>query len=216
MAAAAAWQDGSETDNEASDTDSSRAALPRVVGLGLRAVFDMIKETETSHPLICQRGLKSLLDVLQGLLPEDLRDEPEAVMEAMFTSLLDLASRPGNPISINGNVEEGEEDTFLFMCTVDKTGFVTGGHIRALACSCLLSLSVASGSTAHLLRTTAAMLMSPRSYAGELVVMPGEQMSQLVKEVCLGSAKSRPELTLSIKPTNGWQISLPPLLERSS
>ena len=110
MAAAAAWQDGSETDNEASDSDSSRAALPKVVGLGLRAVFDMIKETETSHPLICQRGLKSLLDVLQGLLPEDLRDEPEAVMEAMFTSLLDLASRPGNPISINGNVEEGEED----------------------------------------------------------------------------------------------------------
>ena len=123
VAVAAAWQDGSETDNEASDTDSARAALPRVVGLGLRAVFDMIKETETSHPLICQRGLKSLLDVLQvksniyffivsyfcfqGLLPEDLKDEPEAVMEAMFTSLLDLASRPGNPISINGNVEEG-------------------------------------------------------------------------------------------------------------
>ena len=51
--------------------------------------------------------------------------------------------------------------------------FVSGAHIRALACSCLLSLSVASGSTAHLLRTTAAMLMSPRSYAGELVVMPG-------------------------------------------
>ena len=80
-----------------------------MVGLGLRAVFDMIKETETSHPLICQRGLKSLLDVLQGLLPEDLRDEPDTVMEAMFTSLLDLASRPGNPISINGNVEEGAE-----------------------------------------------------------------------------------------------------------
>ena len=55
------------------------------------------------------------------------------------------------------------------------TGFVTGGHIRALACSCLLLLSVARGSTAHLLRTTAAMLMSSRSYAGELVVMPGEQ-----------------------------------------
>ena len=116
VAAAAAWQDGSETDNEASDTDSSRAALPRVVGLGLRAVFDMIKETETSHPLICQRGLKSLLDVLQGLLPEDLRDEPEAVMEAMFTSLLDLASRPGNPISINGNVEEGEDNLVTVTC----------------------------------------------------------------------------------------------------
>ena len=65
-----------------------------------------------------------------------------------------------------------------YKCTV-ITGFVSGGHIRALACSCLLSLSVASGSTAHLLRTTAAMLMSPRSYAGELVVMPGKQKSNL-------------------------------------
>ena len=154
VAAAAAWQDGCETDNENSDTDSAKSALPKVVGLGLRAVFDMIKETETSHPLICQRGLKSLLDVLQGLQPEDLKDEPEAVMESMFSSLLELASRPGNPISINGNVDQG-------------------GHIRALATSCLLSLSVASGGTAHLLRTTAAMLMSPRSHAGELVVMPG-------------------------------------------
>ena len=32
---------------------------------------------------------------------------------------------------------------------------------------------MASGSTAHLLRTTAALLMSPRSHAGELVTMPG-------------------------------------------
>ena len=98
-------------------------------------------------------------------------------MEAMFTSLLDLASRPGNPISINGNVEEGMLLILSIGFTV-ITGFVTGGHIRALACSCLLSLSVASGSTAHLLRTTAAMLMSPRSYAGELVVMPGEHKSK--------------------------------------
>ena len=78
-----------------------------MVGLGLRAVFDMIKETETSHPLICQRGLKSLLDVLQGLQPEDLKDEPEVVMENIFSSLLELASRPGSPISINGNTEPG-------------------------------------------------------------------------------------------------------------
>ena len=134
----------------------------------------MIKETETSHPLICQRGLKSLLDVLQGLLPEDLRDEPDTVMEAMFTSLLDLASRPGNPISINGNVEEGAE---AHLSNKRFSIFISGGHIRALACSCLLSLAVASGSTAHLLRTTAAMLMSPRSDAGELVVMPGINIS---------------------------------------
>ena len=95
MAAAAAWQDGCETDNESSDSDTTKSTLPRVVSLGLRTVFDMIRETETSHPLICQRGLKSLLDVLQGLQPEDLRDEPDNVMESMFSSLLELATRPG-------------------------------------------------------------------------------------------------------------------------
>ena len=121
VAAAAAWQEGCETDNENSDTDSAKCVLPKVVGLGLRAVFDMIKETETSHPLICQRGLSSLLDVLQGLQPEDLRDEPESVMETMFTSLLELASRPGAPISINGNVEQGghiRASNFLLFMTL--------------------------------------------------------------------------------------------------
>ena len=122
MAAAAAWQEGCETDNENSDTDTCKSSLPKVVGLGLRAVFDMIKETETSHPLICQRGLKSLLDVLQGLQPEDLKDEPETVMENIFSSLLDLASRPGSPISINGNTEPG-------------------GHIRSVRTGSLLILT---------------------------------------------------------------------------
>ena len=154
MAAAVAWQEGCETDAESSDSDSGRAALPRVVGLGLRAVFDMIRETETEQPAVCQRGLRSLLDVLQGLQPEDLRLEPETVLDSMFTTLLELASKPGAPLIVNGNLEPGR-------------------HIRALACSCLLALAVATGSTGHLLRSTAALLMSPRSHAAELVLLPG-------------------------------------------
>jgi hypothetical protein len=31
------------------------------------------RETEHSHPIVCQKALHSLLDVLQGLQPEDLR-----------------------------------------------------------------------------------------------------------------------------------------------
>jgi E3 ubiquitin-protein ligase MYCBP2 len=155
VAAAAAWQeggDGPELDGLESG-EQARSALPRVVGLGLRAVFDMIRETEASHPAICKRGLQSLLDVLQGLQPEELRDEPESVLETMFTTLLELASRPGAPIAVNGNAEPGQ-------------------HIRALACSCLLALAVAGGSTGHLLRSTAALLMSPRYTACELVSLP--------------------------------------------
>ena len=155
MAAAAAWQEGGECGElEVADTsDNSRSNLPRVVGLGLRAVFDMIRETEASHPSVCKRGLQSLLDVVQGLQPEELREEPEAVLETMFTTLLELSSRPGAPVAINGNAEPGQ-------------------HIRALACSCLLALAVAGGSTGHLLRSTAALLMSPRYTACELILLP--------------------------------------------
>ena len=155
VAAAAAWQEGGDClELELQDSgDLGRSSLPRVVGLGLRAVFDMIRETEASHPSVCKRGLQSLLDVLQGLQPEELREEPEAVLETMFTTLLELASRPGAPLAINGNAEPGQ-------------------HIRALACSCLLALAVAGGSTGHLLRSTAALLMSPRYTACELVLLP--------------------------------------------
>ena len=75
-------------------------------------------------------------------------------MESMFSSLLELASRSGAPIAINGNIE-------------------SGAHIRALSYSCLLALAVAGESTGHLMRSTAALLMSPISYAGELIFMPG-------------------------------------------
>ncbi len=52
-------------------------------------------------------------------------------------------TRTGEPIAVNGNLEDG-------------------AHIRALACSCLLALSVAGGSSQHLLQATSAILMSPR------------------------------------------------------
>ena len=53
--------------------------------------------------------------------------------------------RSSDATALNGNLETGE-------------------HIRALACSCLLALSVAGGSSPHLLRAMAAILMSPRFF----------------------------------------------------
>ena len=67
-----------------------------------------------------------------------MKEEPESVMESMFSSLLELASRSGAPIAINGNIE-------------------SGAHIRALSYSCLLALAVAGESTGHLMRSTAAL-----------------------------------------------------------
>ena len=78
-----------------------------------------------------------------------MKEEPESVMESMFSSLLELASRSGAPIAINGNIE-------------------SGAHIRALSYSCLLALAVAGESTGHLMRSTAALsqdLMQENSFS---------------------------------------------------
>ena len=54
--------------------------MPKVVGLGLRGVFELIKETRESHPELCVRALQALLDMLQGQAPEGLKTEPAESM----------------------------------------------------------------------------------------------------------------------------------------
>ena len=79
-----------------------------------------------------------------------------SVMDAMFETLLDLASSPDSSLSASKS----------FTGTVDD-----GNHIRALACACLLSFSVALADTGKLLRAATAMLMSPKNW-GERILMP--------------------------------------------
>ena len=124
--------------------------LPKIVGIGLQGVLEIIRESRVSFPTVCRRALDSLLNILQGLQPEELAREPSLVMESMFDTLLDLASTP---------LHEDEGNS------TDR-----GNHIRALACSCLLSLAVALGDTGKLLRASSSMLMSPNGT--ERVIMP--------------------------------------------
>ena len=78
-----------------------------------------------------------------------------SVMDAMFETLLDLASAPDSTLYSS----RGSSDT------VDD-----GTHIRALACACLLSFTVALADTGKLLRSATAMLMSPKG--AERILMP--------------------------------------------
>ena len=71
-------------------------------------------------------------------------------MDSMFETLLDLAST--SPDSTNGPLTDD------------------GSHIRALACACLLSFTVALADTGKLLRAASAMLMSPKG--AERILMP--------------------------------------------
>ncbi len=52
----------------------------QVVGIGLRSVFELIRESVTTHPALCTRALQALLDMLQGQMPEGLAKEPDDII----------------------------------------------------------------------------------------------------------------------------------------
>lgn len=139
--------DPSEGDSETEDNTQSSTYVPlkvsKIVGLGLRSVFELIKESRNSHPKLCTKALMALLDVLQGQQPEGLKCEPSDVIDPLFDLLLDLATL------------HGPESTYPN----------DGSHLTAIACACLLSLVVVRGDTGKYLAATAALLMCPRALA---------------------------------------------------
>ncbi|XP_031781072.1 E3 ubiquitin-protein ligase MYCBP2 isoform X6 [Nasonia vitripennis] len=137
-----------ESDDE--DRISPTQNLPKIVGIGLRSVFTLMRESRTVEPCLCTKALGALLDVLQGQLPEGLKSEPDEVIDPLFDLLLDLATSHG-PESAAAN---------------------DGSHLTAVACACLLSLVVVRGDTGRLLATIAALLMSPRALAVQNIQMP--------------------------------------------
>lgn len=117
--------------------------ISKVVGLGLRSVFELIKESRTTHPTLCTKALLALLNVLQGQSPEGLKSEPCEVIDPLFDLLLDLATLHGPESSVPND----------------------GTHLTAVACACLLSLVVVRGDTGKYLSAAAALLMCPRALA---------------------------------------------------
>lgn len=137
--------DHSEIDSDTEDNTQSSSYIPlkvsKIVGLGLRSVFELIKESRMAHPSLCTKALSALLDVLQGQIPEGLKNEPPDVIDPLFELLLDLATLHGPESSVPND----------------------GSHLTAIACACLLSLVVVRGDTGKYLSATAALLMCPRA-----------------------------------------------------
>lgn len=149
LQSAAAWKEVEEASasGEATDSSSDEAAkkqtnLPKIVGIGLQGVFEIIRESQPQYPTICRRALVSLLNILEGLQPEELSNEPSNIIEPMFETLLELSA-------LDNSLDE----------------------IRSLASACLLSLSVAYGDTGKLLLASSAMLMS-QPQGQDLIKMP--------------------------------------------
>lgn len=137
-------QDQSELESDSEENSQSSSFLPikvsKIVGLGLKSVFEIIKESRIIHPGLCTKALKALFDILQGQTPEAFKSEPPEVIDSLFDLLMDLATLHGPESTVPND----------------------GNHIIALACSCLLSLVVVRGDTGKYLTAVAALLMCPR------------------------------------------------------
>lgn len=164
-------QDQSEADSDSEDNSQSSCYVPvkvsKVVGLGLRSVFELIKESRITHPALCTKALKALLDVLQGQAPEALKCEPPEVIDSLFDLLLDLATLHGPESSVPND----------------------GSHFTAVACACLLSLVVVRGDTGKYLSAAAALLMCPRALSLQNIqvsvfIIFFQDSSSRIKNVC--------------------------------
>ncbi|XP_071483934.1 E3 ubiquitin-protein ligase MYCBP2-like [Diadema antillarum] len=123
-----------EDGNGDGDAEKEDKVIPlsKMVGLGLRSVFELIRQTRASHPAFCVKALGALLDILQGQTPEGLSREPDDILGALFELLMDLATT---------SAEEDEHS------------------LATLSSACLLSLMVAMGNTGKLLTGISALLM---------------------------------------------------------
>ncbi|XP_014287849.1 E3 ubiquitin-protein ligase MYCBP2 isoform X3 [Halyomorpha halys] len=136
-----------DSEEETSHPAPQPPKIPKIVGVGLRSVFELIRESRTSYPALCTKALSALLDVVQGHQPEALKLEPPEVVEPLMELLLELA-------------------TMSHEATNDAS------HLTSVACSCLIALVIARGDTGKLLSALAALLMCPHFLAVQPIHMP--------------------------------------------
>ena len=156
----AAWKEAEEADlNDPTSSDNDQMSglggklksiqLPKIVGIGLQGVFEIIRESRAAYPSVCRRALASLLNILQGLQPEELACEPSNITDPTFEMLLELAS--SDPATKAYQKTGDDQDS--------RSESDDGQNIRALAGACLLSFAVAHGDTSKILPAISALLM---------------------------------------------------------
>ncbi|KAJ8253382.1 hypothetical protein GJAV_G00212310 [Gymnothorax javanicus] len=141
-------QSGDSDSEEEEESREPPVKLPKIIGIGLCGVFELIKETRFSHPSLCLRSLQALLDMLQGQQPEGFQTEPPDVLESLFQLLLETTVR-----------STGTNDS-------------TGQALTALSCACLFSLVVAWGDTGKTLQAVSAILTNNGSHACQTIQVP--------------------------------------------
>ncbi|XP_031649241.1 E3 ubiquitin-protein ligase MYCBP2 isoform X10 [Oncorhynchus kisutch] len=148
LASQSSVQSGDSDSEEEEEYREPAIKLPKIIGIGLCGVFELIKETRFSHPSLCLRSLQALLHMLQGQQPEGFQTEPPDVLESLFQLLLET--------------------------TVRSTGMndPTGQALTALSCACLFSLVVSWGDTGKTLQAVSAILTNNGSHACQTIQVP--------------------------------------------
>ncbi|XP_074650729.1 E3 ubiquitin-protein ligase MYCBP2-like [Tubulanus polymorphus] len=155
-----------DSDEDEEKTKDPQITIPKIVGLGLCGVFELIKETRITQPSLCTRALQALLDMLQGQAPEGLKTEPGEVIDSLFLLLMELTSK--------SNPEQNCQSSY---------------SLSAVACACLISLVVGRGDTGKLLSAIGAMLMSSAKLASQDIRVPSilTSLQKSVQSALLGT-----------------------------
>ena len=168
----------SDSDSDEDSSESSKDTtlpLPKMVGIGLVSVYELISGSVSAYPALCIRALEALLDILQGQYPEALRKEPGHVIDALFQLLLRLST------SSNGS-------------TGEMLSWPAASPLTGVACACLLALVVARGDSAMYLRAVTDILITSRHLATQTIQVPVilTYLQRSVHAVLLGKL-SRPD-----------------------
>lgn len=147
---------GIESDSDDnSEKDMMAVEVPKIVGAGLKSLFELISDARNIQPSLCTKALKALFDVVQGQYPESFRNEPNDLIDPLYDLLLELAT-----------VSPGK------------------GAWSSIACSTLIGLCIARGDTGKILKAIAALLMSPKHISGELIPLPNVLSSLQRTVIC--------------------------------
>ncbi|XP_063706462.1 E3 ubiquitin-protein ligase highwire-like [Culicoides brevitarsis] len=147
---------------------SSSTKLPLIVGAGIRSLFDIITETKTDHPTLCQKALTAIFNIIQGQNPESFKSEPNDIFLALFDLLLELATATEAPASVT------EQSEYI--------------PLSDIACSTLLALCVAKGDTGKLLKAVTSTIITRKLSLHQRIHLPQIliKLQRSVQAVILG------------------------------
>lgn len=146
----AAEERDNENDNSSNERIPSPISLPKVVGIGLETVFQLVKESQTKHSSLCIKALEALLHILGGQYPQSLRKEPIPVIDSLFAILLSLSKE------IEVDVPNSSRA---------QTKISTAEQMTSLATACLISLAIARGESKLMLEAISSLFMCPEKLA---------------------------------------------------